>query len=659
MPLPTSNKYWEDRAIRRLLIGEKSSLEYEKDLKKVYKEAIKNIKSEINSFYSKEAKRENITLSYAKQKLKPDEQKDFNAQSKKYISQIARFGDDPDYKSYLKKLSSKAYVTRLEELTANIRHEIELLSLKNRDGMTDKLKENYEDQYYASMFDVQKMAGIGTSFTKPSDKQLKLAVKESWLGANYSDRIWKDKQKLILELEQLIPQELVRGRGPNVLAQELSDRLGVSYNNSVRLIRTEMNHIANQASLKALKESGIVTHYIFLATLDSRTSDICREMDKKVFKLNDAVVGVNLPPLHPYCRSVILPHFNDDEIGNLLEDRIARELDGEGKSIRLGKDVGFFSWVKEYGSIDFINRVSRQREKFKALYKLDELAPLIPLLIPYQAKTEDIETGEEITSEPTSIPELNEKELKSITEKFEDFTDYEDDIKSIITNLPPEYQHAIHAATKKLIKVGEVTFANGKKSSGAFFQESAIISTPKGEKSGPVINIYRRVTQDIAEHYNIHPLTTLFHELGHAIDYKSASKPYHANKDYNLVKAMKKDLDNLLLDKDGHLYTSLKYQINEREHITQGIQDIIGGAKFDNKKYKDDSLNLMWEHSDEYWRRGKTDKEMASELFAHLTTSFINEEIKEVYSTYMPNSLETFEKIMKDIGVIKGTKKKK
>lgn len=57
--------------------------------------------------------------------------------------------------------------------------------------------------------------------------------------------------------------------------------------------------------------------YIFLATLDLGTSDICQFLDGKRFKLKDAQVGKNYPPMHPNCRSTTIP----DVDGTLDGDR--------------------------------------------------------------------------------------------------------------------------------------------------------------------------------------------------------------------------------------------------------------------------------------------------------------------------------------------------
>lgn len=364
MVMRASEIYWQKRAERTLIQNEKSAAQYEKDLKRSYGDTNRAIKKEIQAFYQRYSDEASITLASARRRLKPDELLDFQKQSNKYLKEIEKLGDKAftsEYREYLKKLSGKAYVSQLEELTTNIRHNIETLSTGHNIGLGNTMTEAYEDGYYKTMFDAQKRMGAGVGFTTPGGKQLEMAVKEKWLGQNYSDRIWNDKQRLVNGIEQMISQEFVRGRGPSVLAQEFSDKLGVSYSNAQRLIRTEINHISNKGSLQAYKDTGIVEKYQYLATLDNRTSEICQEMDGKIIDLKDAKEGVNLPPLHPYCRSTTIPYFADDDIGKLLDDRVAKDKDGSGKTIRLGENLNFFDWVKKYGSPEFQKKIEKQR----------------------------------------------------------------------------------------------------------------------------------------------------------------------------------------------------------------------------------------------------------------------------------------------------------
>jgi len=370
MPAISSKEYWEKRSELNLIQNEKSAAQYERQLKKAYEETIRSIRKEVQAFYQRYSDETGVTLTSARRRLRPDEQMDFQKQARKYLDEVERLGDKAftaEYRGYLKKLSGRAYISQMDELVTNIRHNIEILATGHNAGLGNTLKDAYEDGYFRTMFDAQKRAGVGVSFTTPGGKQLEAAIREKWLGQNYSDRIWADKKKLTDNIEQMLSQEFVRGRGPDDIARDFADRLNVSYSNAQRLIRTEINYISNKGSLQAYKDTGIVEKYRYLATLDSRTSDICRELDGEVFEIKEAKVGVNLPPLHPYCRSTTVPHFDDDDIGELIEDRIARDDDGEGKSVRLGENLKFFDWVDKYGSESFKKKVTAQRAKFKGM----------------------------------------------------------------------------------------------------------------------------------------------------------------------------------------------------------------------------------------------------------------------------------------------------
>lgn len=58
---------------------------------------------------------------------------------------------------------------------------------------------------------------------------------------------------------------------------------------------------------------------------------MCADLDGKIFKTEDGKVGVNLPPMHPNCRSTTGPYYND----SILKDmkRRARDQEGVGKEI--------------------------------------------------------------------------------------------------------------------------------------------------------------------------------------------------------------------------------------------------------------------------------------------------------------------------------------
>lgn len=395
MPSVPSQEYWIKRAEDVLVAGEKSELQYEKELTAAYKTTLQEIRKEINAFYTKYAEEQEISLATARKRLSPSQLKDFQTMHNKYLAEAEKYGLDPAYQKYLRNLSGKAYISRLQELSSNIRHQVELLAGRNKNAVETVLQDGFEDSFYRTLFNVQKQAKIGVSFTQPGKEQLEAAVKEKWLESNYSDRIWADKNRLVSQLNQIIPREFVRGRGPVAMGRELAQKMNTSYNNAVRLARTEMNHISNKGTMEAYKKSKVVSEYEYVATLDSRTSDICASMDGKIFKLSEAQSGINMPPLHPHCRSTTIPHFPKDEIGANIIDRIAR--DENDKSYFVGEDVTYKEWTEKYASASYAKKVLEQEKKV-AVQPAAKPVPKKPVVVP-AAGPEEIKLD-------TSIPSL-------------------------------------------------------------------------------------------------------------------------------------------------------------------------------------------------------------------------------------------------------------
>ncbi len=74
---------------------------------------------------------------------------------------------------------------------------------------------------------------------------------------------------------------------------------------------TESAYFGQQAQKQCFNELG-VEKYEIVATLDSRTSEICQEKDGMIFDMKDYEPGVTAPPFHVNCRSTTAPYFDDD-----------------------------------------------------------------------------------------------------------------------------------------------------------------------------------------------------------------------------------------------------------------------------------------------------------------------------------------------------------
>lgn len=70
------------------------------------------------------------------------------------------------------------------------------------------------------------------------------------------------------------------------------------------VVRTAVNHVSTAARLHTNRENAnVIKAEKIVATLDQRTSSICRTYDGKVFKLGKGP----RPPFHPNCRTTVVP----------------------------------------------------------------------------------------------------------------------------------------------------------------------------------------------------------------------------------------------------------------------------------------------------------------------------------------------------------------
>ena len=108
------------------------------------------------------------------------------------------------------------------------------------------------------------------------------------------------------------------------MSKILQDTFKTAANKADRLVRTEANFVLNQAEAECYENEGN-EEYEYLAVIDSRTSDICRGLNSKRFKVKDKKVGVNYPPMHPYCRSTTIPVINTNKFNKDKENIVDKD----------------------------------------------------------------------------------------------------------------------------------------------------------------------------------------------------------------------------------------------------------------------------------------------------------------------------------------------
>lgn len=281
----------------------------------------------------------------------------------------------------LAELESPAFQARLERLQ-QLQNQIDLtmqqIYKQEKVRSTSHYVDLANEAYYKSIFDIQQRAGLGFSFATVDPKAIDQVINSKWSGVNYSDRIWHNTKSLAQDLKQELLINLVTGRTDSEVADIIANKYAQGASNARRLVRTESCNLANQMEMQSYEECGIET-YIYVATLDLKTSTVCRKLDGKRFKVSEQQPGLNCPPMHPWCRSTTISDISDDEMSQM--QRRARDP-VTGKTTMVPASMTYGQWydknVKgrpeaEQKEMLWKNRHAdrKEYEKYKAIYGKD------------------------------------------------------------------------------------------------------------------------------------------------------------------------------------------------------------------------------------------------------------------------------------------------
>lgn len=327
MPKKNSD-YWKQRFDQVEQAANNKSVKYTKQLEKKYKTAAQQIDEQINSWYQRIAQNNEVSITEARRLLSASELKEFKWTVEEYIKYGQENAIDQSWMKELENASAKFHINRLEALKLEARQQVEQLFAGGQESMYDTLADIYKDSFYRSCFEIQKGVGVGFDVSALDDKQVSKLLMKPWSvdGTNFSEKLWGNKRKLINNLDQELSRMVLTGESPQKAIANIRKAMDSSQFAAKRLVLTEQAYFTTVAQKDAFGELD-VEEYEIVATLDSRTSDICQKMDGQHFPVKDMTPGVNAPPFHVFCRTTTCPYFNDEF--TVDDKRIAKGDDGE------------------------------------------------------------------------------------------------------------------------------------------------------------------------------------------------------------------------------------------------------------------------------------------------------------------------------------------
>lgn len=255
------SNYWQDRlANSQSKLTSKSQKAIEKQLRKYYKETAKKVIADFEDTYNKVL----VSVGEGKQPTPAD----------------------------LYKLD------KYWQMQGQLRSELQKLGEKQVVALTKIFEINFFEVY--NSISLEGLEAFNTIDTNAVTQMLNSV----WVadGKSFSDRVWKNTEKLVDTLNEQLIHCVVTGKKTSELKRVLQERFSVSYSNADMIARTELAHVQTQAAQQRYKDYGIEEVQVW-ADPDERTCEVCGKLHKKVYP-----VGATMPvPAHPRCRCCIIP----------------------------------------------------------------------------------------------------------------------------------------------------------------------------------------------------------------------------------------------------------------------------------------------------------------------------------------------------------------
>lgn len=389
-----------------------------------------------------------------------------------------------------------------------------------------------------------------------------------------------------------------------------------------RLARTLAQHTYQQAFQEATKDNPFVLKYKWVSN-GSRVCDICKKRDGKLFDKD------KLPMDHPNGMCVIEPvTMNKEERLDKLADWV-KGKDGDYPEIdAFAKKLGFDSKSVQTGS--------KGTSKAK------------PKTTTAKTKTASKKAAPKVLKNEVVAPAVNDAAERDVV------------VKSIPRKLKNHIK--LDAANNERF-IDDLMYASAK-DRNAFLHASGKVRWQAAEGTACYryrnhsVNVNISDVIDIAEDTGrSNKFSTLYHEIGHAID--ATAKPgsrkvqQSTTKSSAFYKAVIQDLKDIASSLDGKGPYERKKILGIMSNVNAGmVQDAMSGAAVFKAKWAKPIADarkryfLKWAHSDSYWLRRNAMREVASETFANLFASRFNSVEREFAEKYFPRAFAEVDNIV-------------
>lgn len=234
---------------------------------------------------------------------------------------------------------------RLNNLQKQIFEEVKNISDRVYKVLLKTNKDIVNNTYNRGRFGYDKEIGINITFSKLTAETINKIVEDVYPNVSLKQLIQDRYKRHAAKLQMTIGNMLVQGKSAQAMSTAIKDDLGISYNDAMRIVRTEGLRAESKSMLELTKDAqniGIEITKVWQATLDMKTRSTHANMDgqkadkKGLFILNSGKnkgTKAEAPRLFGIAEEDIQCRCNYIEEIKDVPDKIKKRFDNETKEL--------------------------------------------------------------------------------------------------------------------------------------------------------------------------------------------------------------------------------------------------------------------------------------------------------------------------------------
>lgn len=341
-----SNKdYWHDTSILRATQAWQQENKIEKKLSKEYQLFLEQIKREVADLYAQYGVEGLLNYADLQKRLTTQEL----SQYKSLIQGIIDDHREVLNEETLLEMNKFTQFTNLNILDARM-NAVSVYALlvinKSIEMLSESLSQTFINSYYHTLYDSHRKIGFVLPFERLTKSKVIQTVLSDWSGNDFISSLKHARHTLLRDIRKTIVKGIRRNESYQKVVKNLNNLVsgGKGYKRTRNILRGETARVIAESTAQGYEQAGL-KQFQFISTLDSRTTEICRHMDKKVFYLKDIEVGKNCNPMHYNCRSTVAGYFPEDDLSEL--ERMARNR-VTGENYKVSADLSYKEWHELY-----------------------------------------------------------------------------------------------------------------------------------------------------------------------------------------------------------------------------------------------------------------------------------------------------------------------